>query len=466
MESFEYIGEWWLPGKCNEKRYGKLTFAPNDWAKLEITIEGQDDNDFALEASPLQPIPILLGTMNATAVTLCHCSLADYPFAMSGQYLTRKRIFLVSTVFVGAHFETVDDIVLDELSLGYTHLDEWMGHLNFEVKAPNTDYGFDVTYSPFNPIHAVVQDFEISFGYRGCFPPWFERTSWISFRDQAQITLKPKSGEAISFWEYLPLVNFFLPTMLTMATGNYNYPLNVTGVPTDEDAQGLSICFPIPGYLDKAKNLTRWDMLFRFEDLEKNGLLGERLSTWIDRSKTLRTVLDLYFRFYYQKDLDAETKFLYIAQMMEAYQRTMYGGKYPTQHSYKRVVGALEAAIPPWVEEPLRKNLKAMIGNGNKFSFNSRIKYMLETILCDHHWMIRSIVGNFDDFATRVVATRNNLTHRSQTPSESVIMKSELPKYVANMETILRLCFLVEIGFSTDEIKYLWSEYLAKPNFY
>ena len=206
-------------------------------------------------------------------------------------------------------------------------------------------------------------------------------------------------------------------------------------------------------------------MLFRFEDLEKNGLLEERLSKWITICEKLRTVLDLYFRFYYQKDLDIETKFLFLAQMMEAYQRTIYGGKYSTQHPYKYVIDALEAAIPPWVGEPLLANLKAMIGNGNKFSLKSRILYLLEEVLSDHEWTIRNIIGNSDDFATKVAGLRNNLSHRSIRPSEEVISKAELPKYVANMETILRLCFLVEIGFSSAEIESLWTEFLAKPRF-
>ena len=270
----------------------------------------------------------------------------------------------------------------------------------------------------------------------------------------------------MSFWDYVPVTNFFLTTLLTFATGKYNYPLKVNGVASNDERSNLSIYYPIPGYQEKSVHLTRGDMLFGFADLHRNGLLEQRLSKWIIICEKLRTVLNLYFRFYYQKDLDVETKFLFLVQIMEAYQRTLYGGKYPTQQPYKIVVDSLIGAIPPWVEDPLRKNLKSMIRGGNKFSLKSRILYLLEEVLSDHKWLLRGMIGNFDDFASKVAGLRNNLSHRANRPPEEVIPKAELPIFVAHIETILRLCLLVEIGFSTAEIKQLWQDYLAKSHLF
>ena len=463
MESFEYVGEWWLPGQCDQKVQGKLSFAPNDWAKLEITIEGQSDTPLLTESHPLKPFPIVLGTMNASSVTLCSCSLVSYPFAMSQDQISRKYIFLIRTVLVGAHFKSLDDIMLDELTLEYTHLTEWMDHLNFGVNHSAENAGFTVTYTPFDPIQVTVKEFNIEFGYYGDFRPWLPQTSWITLMDQAYISLRPQSGETMSFWDYLPFVNFYLPTLLTMATGTYNYPLNVNAQTSRDNDSGLTIYYPIPGYQEKSQNIARWNMLFGFADLNENGMLEERLSNWVSICEKLRTVLDLYFRFYYLKDLDTETKFLFIAQMMEAYQKALYGGKYPTEQPYKVVIDSLIDAIPPWVQDPLRKKLKTMIRNGNKFSLNSRIMYLLEEVLSDHVSLIRSMVGNYQDFADKVAGLRNNLSHRSPRPIEEIVPKAELPELVAHAETILRLCFLVKIGFTTEEIKSLWQKYGSKP---
>ena len=466
MNSFEYIGEWWLPGKCDEKAYGTLTFAPNEWAKLEITIEGDSDTPFLKESSPLKPFSIVLGMMNARPVTLCHCSLAGHPFTLSQGHITRKRIFLIQTVFVGAHFESLDDILLDELTLGYTHLDEWMGQFNFEVTTSAETGEFSVAYSPFDPVKVVVKDLEIEFVCLGEFSPWMGISRWYSLREEARISLRPRGNMRMTFWDYVPFINLYIPTLLTVATRTYNYPMNVSAVASNEAKSGVSIYYSIPGYIEKSRHLHHWAMLFRFDNLNQNGLLQERLSNWISKCEKLRAVTELYFRFYYQPDLDIETKFLFVAQMMEAYQRSRYGGKYPTLHPYKRVSNALIAEMPEWIEEPLRTNLEAMIRNGNKFSFKSRILFMLQDVLIDHKWTLRNIIGNFEDFATKVTSRRNRLTHRTGTQSDLDIPKEKLPEYVANMETIMRLCFLVEIGFTSEEIETLWGKYVAKPSLY
>ena len=189
MESFEYVGEWWLPGKFDERRYGKLNFVPNDWARLEITIEGTDVTGFAAEASPV-PHPIVLGTMNASDVTLEHCELVGTPFVMSHSHKTRKRIFLIRTVFVGAHFEDVNSISLEQLTLDYTYLKEWMGQFNFELTMSSEHDGFSVSYTPYDPVNVIANGFEIEFGYLGDFRPWLPQASWFSLIDEALITLR------------------------------------------------------------------------------------------------------------------------------------------------------------------------------------------------------------------------------------------------------------------------------------
>ena len=404
--------------------------------------------------------------MNARPVTLCHCSLADQPFTWTQRHMTRRFIFLIHTVFVGAHFESEDDMLLDKLTLRYTHLDEWMGQFNFEVTVSAEHGGLGIKHSPFDPIRVEVNDLEIEFDCREQFAPVMKISRWVSLRETAWITLKPRGNKSMNYWDYVPYINLYIPTLLTVATRAYNFPMYVGAIASQEAKSSLSIYYSIPGYIEKPRHLGHWDMLFRFEDLNQHDRLQDRLASWISKCEKLRTVTELYFRFYYQPDLDTETKFLFVAQMMEAYQRSMYGGKYPTSQPYKRASRALISNIPDWIEEPLRTNLKAMISNANRFSFYSRILFMLQSVLSEHEWTLRNIVGNFEDFASRVTTRRNKLTHRSGTPSDQDIPKAKLPEYVANMETILRLCFLVEIGFTSEEIESLWSKYAAKPRFH
>ena len=72
MESFEVIGEWWLPDSSDKRLSGTLSFDPTS-SMGNLRLNGQL---FAvMDFGPTNPkeIPILLGEVDGVAYTLKQC---------------------------------------------------------------------------------------------------------------------------------------------------------------------------------------------------------------------------------------------------------------------------------------------------------------------------------------------------------------------------------------------------------
>ena len=452
MKSFERTGIWWLPEAPEDKLYGKLTFHPKNWGKLELRMEGYGHESFNKKISPYRPFSIILGIMDDVPVTLNYCTLDLYNIPL----LAKERVFWIDTIFVGHHFQEIDEIMFKELSLSYTYLDEWMGQYNLEIKEPRENYSYDITYTPFEPVQIPLEDIDVEFGYDYLFPPMYQYLAGISLRDTACITIRPKPCERFHFNNYRQYINFHFPAFLTLATGDYNYPLNIRGIATEGESREISIFYPVPGYVEKEGYKTRMEMLFTFDNVKTEGNLKKHLSNWMSKSEKLRAAIDLYYRFSYQKNLDVRTQFLFLVQALETYQRTLYGGEYLSKSAYKSLVRDLKNAIPLHIEDDLRENLKARIDNGNKYSLRRRLIHICDEILGDHIGIVRGLCcSTSEEFATKVTATRNDLTHYPKNRSRKAIPRDELHIYVGKMQFLLRICFLVEMEFSSDEIKQL-----------
>ena len=187
------------------------------------------------------------------------------------------------------------------------------------------------------------------------------------------------------FDEYRQLTDIQLPGFLTLATGAPNYPINIrTLVMRDEQPQELVIYYRVPGYIDKPRSMPTQHMMFTFEDVKNNP--SKYLSNWIKKSTDLQSVYDLYHQTIYSRLIHFHTRFLILAQALEAYHRNLYDEKYQPKRKYRHAKRCLKNAIPQWIEGEHRNNLIASIDHGNSFSLKTRIVKICDTILARTIW--------------------------------------------------------------------------------
>ncbi len=274
----------------------------------------------------------------------------------------------------GYWFDTVKDMVFENVSAKYTYLDDWMSQNNFDFEMRRTDYqrvqDYCVSYTTPEPKEIPVDNAIIEIWSASS---WKSSLTDVSLKDEYLVTVTP--AEPLRFIEYLTYINVHLPNFLTLATGNTNFPVNVSGL-LSEDRGGISIYFPITGFTEKEKRLTPWPMLFAYNDVKED--LPRYLASWIRNSEKLRATYDLYFREHYSRLIVLDSELLSLAQALEAYHRNVFGGEYLTKDEYEFIRIALIVAIPDCVDNSLRDALEGMLKYGNHYSFRTRLKRILE----------------------------------------------------------------------------------------
>jgi hypothetical protein len=119
---------------------------------------------------------------------------------------------------------------------------------------------------------------------------------------------------------------------------------------------------------------------------------------------------------------------------------------------YANVRYVLEKAIPDWVEkEHHEKSLKSRIKYGNEFSLRTR----LNKIFAEYQENLIEFIENKNAFIEKVIDTRNYLTHYDK--KEKAAIGEELDPIIQKLKILLKICLLTELGFSSEEIKKLFS---------
>lgn len=454
MESFEHMGYWWLPQEPNAPISkvpetaipGKLSFDPVRRGVLELL--GNLDTEDPYGMNPWKKFEIIQGFVSGSGkcVTLQGC----YVTSISPASTISETKLIVNYIFTGYHywFDCIEDIEFENLSVDYTYLNDWMFQKNIE-----TDFSYNEQegLKSYSAKYTEPESIEIPLdGEKITIWPKFGGNSSIaevSIKNEYRISVTPK--KPIQFEKYLELINFHLPNFLTLATGHTNFPLNVSGL-VSEDRGGMNIFYKALGYTDNSRGISSWSMLFSFEDVKED--LPRYLSNWIRKSEKLEATYDLYFRTQYSKVLVLDSEFLNLAQALEAYQRNVYGGEYLAKKEYEPIRDQLIDAIPDCVDDSHRDALKGTFKYGYQYSLRTRLRKVFNEILSEQSDDLKKLVVNPTNFIHRLVETRNHFTHRDGEPNADVLNDDELYEFTRKMRMLLQICFLKEMEFPPDEI--------------
>ncbi len=454
MESFEHMGYWWLPQEPNEPISkvpetaipGKLSFDPSTGGVLELLGNLDTENPYAFDWKIYEIIHGFAKGSNV-CVTLQGCRVTSISHR---PYIFTETKLIVDCIYRGHKywFDSVEDIVFENLSVDYTYLNDWMFQKNIEIDYSYNDQEGLKSYSA---IYVEPESIEIPLdSEKITIWPKFGGNSSIaevSIKNEYRISVTPK--KPIQFEKYLELINFHLPNFLTLATGQSNFPLNVSGL-VSEDRGGMNIFYKTLAYTDNTREISQWPMLFSFDDVKED--LPKYLSNWIRKSEKLEATYDLYFRTQYRKLLVLDSEFLNLAQALEAYHRNVYGGEYLAKEEYEPIRAQLIDAIPDCVDDSHRDALESTLNYGNQYSLRTRLKQIIRKVLAEQKSDVEKLLDNPTDFIHRVVETRNYLSHRDGDPNQTVIEDDELYWYCRKMRMLLQICFLKEMGFPPDEI--------------
>ncbi len=164
IERFEYRGMWWLPQFPKKKTSGTLTFTPERGAILDLDGSLADGG---LARRDLEEFDIVLGiSLDNKDITLVRCFVVRWSVSLPPRIVPppQRSSLYVSEVFVGVHFNKLDDIKFKRVSVRYSYLDEWVGVSGFDIEY--TDRGVNVKYEQKSPIESWINaDYKLSIGF-------------------------------------------------------------------------------------------------------------------------------------------------------------------------------------------------------------------------------------------------------------------------------------------------------------
>jgi hypothetical protein len=440
LNSFEEKGFWWIPNDKENRVAGVLKFDPEKGIKLELFDSLNVQNSRLTRFGERIPYEDVILGLTSKNVTLYQCYQVNSAFD-------------VGVIFHNHHFENVEDIEFDRISITYPNLDTWVGKSGLVLLEKELEMGLKdqlFGYKPPNEIYAKIKNIEIKISFQ--FLPLPNPPSEI--RLMQRIFIELKTDIKTHFDLFNDKILHLLYQFLTLAIGRAVYPLSINGynnsfkykVLRKEINPEINIFHERKRFRHIGK-IWKKDMLFSFSDISDN--FEKYLNNWFEKAEDLEWVYNLYTATILAKSMLIEHKFLSLVQALESYHQRAYDGRYMAKSDYKQVKNEIISNIPEKVVGDHRESIKTKIDFGNNYSLKSR----LDEIYDDYSEILDLVINDKNTFIKDVRDTRNFFTHFSKSLEKKAKSDDELINLTDQIRCTLEVCLLAELGMSLNKIK-------------
>ncbi|MBM4038326.1 MAG: hypothetical protein FJ290_07420 [Planctomycetes bacterium] len=303
VESKDYRGTWFLPQHPSHSVHGTLEVGHDS----DLTLSLDDSLSTRPDLFAGDRYEVILGrAVTGEEITLCGC--LETGRTIVSRATGDQQTIHASLGFIGAHFETEDNIRFKEVLVRPAFLDEWLGISGFRIQHDFDARKVTVEYShpPAVPI-GDVEDLRCSFRFTSHGPTQTIVQKDASVSQEAWLCLESLDREAAfgKLWELASNIKM----LLALAVKQPVYDLVVVGrsdiatfrTPTDpgvthhEDIQVL-MSQDRPG--EPLKRVIPHEMLFTWHDLAADpaGFLARWLATCRRFMQTLNCLSAVRYR--------------------------------------------------------------------------------------------------------------------------------------------------------------------------
>lgn len=437
-------GQWWLPDQPDGALPGEITYGPMSGASLNVHGFFFKDTDNEARHRPF----LLWGeTIKGRAITLFDCH-ANVEWNMPG-----GRAATITTYFgvLGGHFRSADELKFKTMEARFTNLYDWAQITGKTVNLGTGDE-FTVDYRQPEPIplgqhNGITIELRFPYGYS-------QPSGEFHLTEGALVALEV---DALTPYRALYGLLREVRHFVALGVGRAVYCTSVEAY-SDEveyELQGtpiykkFGIILKLPKAPDDRRDPYPHEMLFALADLKPSP--ETILNSFFAKREKLQPATDLYFsNLYNHHRMPVRQSFLIVAHGIEAYHRAFIGGKYQSDDDYDKLKQAFEAVIPATLDPDFRQSLKKKLEYLHEFSLRKRI----QDLALKFEALVKASIGDPKQFAVEVAEERNKLTHPE--PLESAEAEEARLKRHWRMSQqlalILEVCFLHELGFSSDQI--------------
>lgn len=455
-DTFSIDGKWWLPSTPGKKFNGTLTYNPEEGIILNLHGCFDDSPDPFKQSGFFNPTIVNGLSIRGDSFTVLHCH--EIRSNRNATHGISKSSYSVEYLLNGLCVSAVSDISITKVCFSLDLLEEWIGTPGFEVEYLRSEVGIDglrafcqpTTYfhkqiDSINCGLKITDDFRIDSDVSDLRELVVIRNARIEVTLPSNETLEPA----------LKLI-FSLRDLFSLFSG---YAMDFKSVLLELGSRKggtvwASLFFRQKG-VHKGRMIRGNEFPFRLADFTV-GELQSAFENWFKKAADLQTVFNLNFGIDRFTETNFNIKFLTLMQALETFHRTVHGGYFLDPVEYRdRIVPHMKNSIPTGIEPDHRQSLESRLTFGNEYSLRKRLKQLFGELSCDCQSLVTSEPSTF---VNRIIATRNYLTHYSDSVGQDVLDGVDVVNAFIKLRLLLHILILKEIGIEDERINQAFAE--------
>lgn len=443
-DDFELRGIWWLPDNADQQISGVLTFKSEGKIRLELIGSFKQLPEFGKKE--IEKKEIILGiTSDGRLCTLVNCHESNSTLNFPG---ISCQIFEANYLLEGSHWNSKDEIEFEKISIGFDHLEEWLGHYpiktNIEHDENNKNIGFTVKCDFPSTVEYYINyiNSKFSTSYGAQTKDASTKTTTLEFN--SFLDLQPDKSKKLD-WYNNQL--FVIQQLLTLLIGNVTYPNKLVATKSKKDKEFVNL-FWTQSDKQKKNKLIHQDMIITLPEMRQE--FCSVLEKWFSNQEELESTYNLFFGALFNSSQYLNFHFLSLMQAIETYHRQVFSGKYIEQKKYDKESQKIKTNMPTVFPSDLKDAIKSRIKYGNEYSLRKRIKGLFEST--DESTRVL-VTDDYKSFISKIVDTRNYFTHYDEELKLAALSGSELYYACQRLKIFIIILLLKSNGLNEEIIR-------------
>lgn len=425
LDPFELRGIWWDESQPDTEVPGILSYVPGKSIRLEL-IGSLDTHRQRLSNLDHSPNAIHGFSESGKLITLLQAHRTNQTERFGGISTDAYNCY---RLLIGAHFSCEDQVLFSRMYLDLYGLKEWFNQHAFDVEIrhkanPYSLLDYKLTYVSKKSKKYYLRKEKTWVSIERNFSERNDRISELELESQVYLKIDPRGGKSLNWFKGMATT---LERLFSTLIGDPIYPIALTAVIENLDADSGKTTHNIVNILYirsttvTFRELSWRDALVPFRAIDSQ--LKNILNMWIQRAGTLVETHNLFFGAIYNSHLYLESVFLAQMQAIESYHRSKQSDHYVSTDLYDAIARDIISAIPAHTPSDLRESLKNRIRFGNQFSLRKRLALIFKDLGPS---LATIIAADTNVFITRIIDTRNYLTHLDEQTRGAAIPRDDL----------------------------------------
>ena len=431
-------GQWYIFGDGQQPAVGILKYDPDTGLTLDVQRHRAPNLAQAIGGAGFQSPPVVRGMdAHGNAVTLFGCfviksnstaALDDYKIA-------------VSCAMVGAHYNQFNDATFNEVRSTYSILDAWLIRSSIAMLPQNAGLP----------------------AYQQQHPPDVSTTLADGTSVRLTMSLHSRTSNSSVALSQSQFVHFITPNATSARTLSDDYVFKfgkLLSFLSRIDVVVDQIAFPqrgamrgeveflcaVPGSSKVKRTLDNLAGLVPYQEIA--ALLPHLVVNWFNYYEEMEAILSLYFTAISQSDIPVNTRFLLLAQALEAYHSR--SDRFVAEIQPKEAFKARRKAILDLVMEA---GEKSWLKENLNFANQKKLATRLNELIADQQAYVAQFINDPARFADVIRWTRNYYTHYGENEEDRIdrgagriAQGAEIITFYFQMRALLELLFIRDLN--------------------